>query len=168
MEENEEVQNSNQQQTNPQQPNQQSFEETLATYQDQWVKDIEYMNEQMRDLPKLVDLMTYVHTKRQKAVELRTVMTSRILLPRTKQYTASYAQMYNNIKSGANGLRYTSDNAINIQIEAQLGDQKYYIDLLKEFIDFMEETIKTIDNIIFGITSRIKSYELLNGINNKY
>ena len=70
--------------------------------------------------------------------------------------------MYNAYKTGEKGIRYTSDSSIQIQIEAALAQDRAVIEQLREFLDYMVETIKTIDNLIYGINTKVTIYKIMN------
>lgn len=140
-----------------------SLESKLSAFQDKWTDSIKDLNVQMKSLPTLADMMNEVYMKRQDAIDVY-YGTMKILSARTRDYKSKAAVIYNAIKSGQNGLRYSNESAINIQIEARLSAEKEVIDLLTNFTNFMKETIQTIDNIIYGINSKIKIHELINGL----
>ena len=140
-----------------------SLEDKLSAIQDKWVNSVHDLNAAMKTLPSLNDLLNKVYASRQDAVDYyHSLMTT--LMALSRKYNADRVELYKNLKMGTNGLRYTNETAINNQIEAVLIDQKKQIQLINNHIEYMKETIKTIDNMIFGIGQKIKVYELLNGI----
>lgn len=141
----------------------QSLDEKLTDLQDKWTDNIKALNEQMKNLTSIDGLLNEVYSKRQDAVDLY-YGTYKILSKQTREYRANAAQIYNALKTGSNNIRYTNDNAINMQIEAQLSDKKDIIDTLTSFTNYMKDTIQTIDNIIYGINSKIKIYEMIHGM----
>lgn len=143
---------------------QKSLDETLAAHREQWVKDITELNEMMKNLPKLDELMNIVYSTRQKAVDYYFGMNN-VILNRTKLYKKRYSDMFNSIKiNGLNGMRFTTDQSISRVVEAELGQEKEMIDILTNHNKYMESTIETIDNIIYGINQKIKIHEILNGL----
>lgn len=155
------VQNPSQiQQTQSQSP---TLSNQVANLQDKWTDIVKGLNDQMKNLQSIDGLLNEVYSKRQEAVDLWFGM-NKILNERQRDYKGKVAVKYNFFKSGQNGLRYTNENAISIQIESQLQPEKECIDILANFTNFMSETLKTIDNIIYGINNKIKIYELLNGV----
>ena len=141
----------------------QPLDEKLADLQDKWTDEIKNLNDQMKTLTSIDGLLNEVYAKRQDAVDLY-YGTYKILARQTREYRTSAAAIYNNIKTGANNIRYTNENAINMQVESQLADKKDIIDLMTSFTNFMKDTIQTIDNIIYGINSKIKVYEMMHGM----
>lgn len=150
-------------QNNIQQNKQPTLEEKLADLQDKWTDNIKKLNDQMKNLQSIDGLLNEIYSMRQDAVDLY-YGTYKILSKQTREYRTAAATIYNNIKSGANNIRYTNDNAINMQVESQLSDKKDIIDVMTSFTNFMKDTIQTIDNIIYGINSKIKIYEMMHGI----
>lgn len=143
--------------------NNQSLEVSLSNLQDKWTDIIKQLNEQMKTLPELDTMMNEVYMKRQEALDLY-YGTMKIQSARTRDYKNKAAIIYNALKGGQNGLRYTNEAAITMQIEAKLSAEKECIDLLSNFTNFMKETVQTIDNIIYGINAKIKIYEMINGL----
>lgn len=141
-----------------------SLDETLTAHRQQWVKEIADLNEMMKNLPKLDELMNVVYSTRQNAVDYYFGMNN-VILNRTKQYKKRYSDMFNSIKiNGLNGMRFTTDQSISRVVEAELGQEKEMIDILTNHNKYMESTIETIDNIIYGINQKIKIHEILNGL----
>lgn len=157
---NADVQNDSQQDS--QQP--QTMTDKLIALRQEWTSEVEALNENMKNLAQVDHVINIIYTKRQKAVDLY-YGTLGVMHKQLRVYKQQYAGLYNSYKSGQqNGLRYGSDTAISTQIEAQLNDYKEIIDQLKDFTDFMWETIKSIDGIQYAIGHKIKVYELMNGV----
>lgn len=146
-----------------QQP-QQSVDEILTEQRAKWTKEIDDLNASMASLVKVDELMNTVYSKRQAAVDYYYAMNN-VILKQSKEYKASFNKMFNEIKiNGFNGMRFTSDQAIQRQVEVELQDKKELIDLLVSQNAFIKETIATIDNIIYAIKDKIKIKEMLNGM----
>lgn len=141
----------------------QSLEASLSNLQDKWTETVRQLNEQMKTMPGLDTMMNEVYMRRQDAIDLY-YGTMKIQSARTRDYKVKASNIYNALKSGQNGLRYTNEAAITMQIEAKLQAEKECIDLLTNFTNFMKETVQTIDNIIYGINPKIKIYEMINGL----
>lgn len=143
-----------------------SLEDTLANQRAFWVSEITNLNEGLKTMPKLDEMLNTVYIKRQNAVDYYYAMNG-VVLKQTKEYKAQYNSMFNSIKvNGFNGIRLNTDQAISRQVECELQDKKEVIDLLNNHNNFMKETIQTIDNIIYGINQKVKIHALINGINN--
>lgn len=148
-------------QTINQQQQNSSLEDKLIQLREEWENEIATMNEEMKTLPKLNDLINVIYTKRQKLVDLY-YGTMGVLKKQVRLYTVKYAELYNQLKMNAQ-IRYT-ETALANQIEAQLMPLKEVIENLKTFTEFVYETMKTLDNMIYGVNNKIKIYELMNGL----
>ena len=150
--------------TNEQQQQQPGkISDKLVELRTEWTAEVESLNAELKTLPKLNDLLNVIYIKRQKAVDLYYGMMG-VMQKQNREYRAQYADMYNKLKAGQNGIRYTNDSAISVQIDAQLINKKEIIDELKIFTDFMWETIKSIDNLIYGLNTKVKIYEMMHGV----
>lgn len=138
-----------------------SLEDKLIQLREEWENEIATMNEEMKTLPKLNDLINVIYTKRQKLVDLY-YGTMGVLKKQVRLYTVKQAELYNQLKMNAQ-IRYT-ETALATQIEAQLMPQKEVIENLKTFTEFVYETMRTLDNMIYGINQKIKIHELINGL----
>lgn len=149
---------------NTQQQNQPlTLAEKLTSLRQSWSQEVESLNNDMVKLPTLDKLLNVVYTKRQQAVELYT-STLTVLNKQVRLYKQKYAEVYNNFKLGTNGIRYSNESSIQTQCEASLISEKEIIDELKTFTDYMWETVKTIDSLMYGIQHKMKIYEIQNGL----
>lgn len=144
---------------NTQQP--QTLESKFTALRQEWTVVIEELSTMMKNPMSIDSLLNVVYTKRQKAVELHGG-TNVIYGKRLRAYKTQYAGLYNAYKAGEKGIRYTSDASIQVQIEAALAQERDVIEQLREFLDYMVETIKTIDNLIYGINTKVTIYKILN------
>lgn len=143
----------------PQEP-QETLEGYVHRHQDAWSACVAELNGGLKKFSELPDLLYVVYTKRQNAwdyyFELLYYITDM-----EKTYRKAYADRYNYYKTNAQ-IRYSSDLSIKMQIEADLGEELYKIEVLKNHSEYMKETIKTIDDIIYAISNRIKIEEMIN------
>lgn len=154
--------NNNQQTTTQQQPL--TLEEQLNEHRNKWTNEITSLNEMMKTLPKVNDLLGIVYMKRQEAVDYYHSMNT-VILKQMREYKRQSLNMFNTIKiSGYNGVRLPNDSAIQKVVEVELIDEKSIIDLLTNHNNFIKESIATIDNLIYGINQKIKLGEILNGL----
>lgn len=141
-----------------------TLEDKLKQYQDKWTNEITELNNMMKTLPRLDDLLNIVYTKRQEAVDYYHSMNS-IILKQTKDYKLEFNTICTNIRvSGLNGIRMQNDTAITKHVEGVLIEKKLAIELLANHNTYIKETIQTIDNMIYGINQKIKLAEILNGL----
>lgn len=139
-----------------------TLEDYISTHQKTWSALVTEMNSKMKKFADLPDLQNVVYAKRQDALDYYFILLGKIS-SLVKDYKSKYAAKYNYYKVSSQ-IRYSSDAAINAQIDADLGQEKYNIELLDNHAKYMQETIKTIDSIIYGINNRIRVEELISGL----
>ena len=140
----------------------QTLEDYILTHQQQWSAIIADLNGKMKHFADLADLQNVIYSRRQNALDYYFGMLSKIS-SLSRDYKLKYSQKYNYYKTQAQ-IRYSSEAAINAQIDSDLKDDKYQIELLDQHTKYMLETIKTIDSIIYAINNRIRIEELINQV----
>lgn len=139
-----------------------TLEEYIAQHQQQWSNVISEMNGMMKKFTDLPDLQMTIYSKRQNALDYYFNLLYQISAM-SKEYKKQYAVKYNNYKVNSQ-IRYNSDTAINAQIASDLADVSYKLTLLENHSKYMQETIKTIDNLIYAISNRIRIEELIQNV----
>ena len=139
-----------------------TLEEYIAQHQQQWSNVILEMNNMMKKFVDLPDLQITIYSKRQNALDYYFNLLYQISAM-SKEYKKQYAAKYNNYKVNSQ-IRYNSDTAINAQIASDLADVSYKLTLLENHSKYMQETIKTIDNLIYAISNRIRIEELIQNV----
>lgn len=140
-----------------------TFTEKLVELRQKWTEEVIQLNSEMKDLTTVNKLLNVIYGKRQEAVDLYH-STNHVYLNQMMKYKQKYAALYNNFKTGSNGIRYTNETAIQTQIESVLADHRQILDELKNFLDFIWETVKSIDGLQYSISHKIKIHEILNGL----
>ena len=136
-----------------------NLEEFIAAKQADWAKKIKDLNDKFKSIPLLSDLTTTIYTTRQDLQEYHKSMLMKCA-SLNREYKKKYAELYNSYKTTSQ-IKYTSDQAINAQIAAQLADFNYTMELMNHHTNYIDETIKTVDNLIYGIKNRIDIEQLL-------
>ena len=139
-----------------------TLEEYIAQHQQQWSNVILEMNGMMKKFTDLPDLQMTIYSKRQNALDYYFNLLYQISAM-SKEYKKQYAAKYNSYKVNSQ-IRYNSDTAINAQIASDLADISYKLTLLENHSKYMQETIKTIDNLIYAISNRIRIEELVQNV----
>ena len=145
------------------------IEAKFTERRDYWIKWIEDMNNSLKSIDTVVNLQGVVYTKRQEAVENYHSLAATIA-KYSKKYKENSARLYKDIRlmktaQGAATFMFTTESAIREQIESQLSDDKYLIDIMESHLGYLDNTIKTIDGIIFAINNRIRIEEIKIGKN---
>lgn len=139
-----------------------TLEEYIAQHQQQWSNVILEMNNMMKKFTDLPDLQMTIYSKRQNALDYYFNLLYQISAM-SKEYKKQYAAKYNSYKVNSQ-IRYNSDTAINAQIASDLADVSYKLTLLENHSKYMQETIKTIDNLIYAISNRIRIEEIIQNV----
>lgn len=148
--------------TNTEQAQPATLEEYIAQHQQQWSSVISEMNLMMRKFSDLPELQMTIYSKRQNALDYYFNLLHQVS-SMSKEYKKQYATKYNSYKVNSQ-IRYNSDAAINAQIASDLADITYKLNLLENHAKYMQETIKTIDNLIYAISNRIRIEELIQNV----
>lgn len=140
------------------------LEDGFTQRREYWMNWISEMSKCLKYMDKLADLQVEIYSRRQEALENYHTL-SNILAKRAKVYKEKYASIYNSLRPlkvspGSTTFMYGTERAISDQIDAQLSSDKYIIDLTESQMNYMSETIKTIDGIIYSINNRIKIEEI--------
>lgn len=115
----------------------------------------------MQDVKHLSELIHVVYSERQVTLEYYHTILQH-LSKLNKEYKKEYAKQYNKFKFEVN-QRYNTEQAITTQVSSALSDFIYKIELLNNHAKYIGETVKTIDDIIYGIQNRIRLEEILIG-----
>ena len=127
----------------------------------QWTDKINNLSVKMKKIPDIVELQTLVYTERQRAVEYYHYLLS-FLYRINKSYRKQFAEKYD-YYTYRSQKRFPNERNKEIQIMAELRDIIFKKELLENHSKFMDKTISTMDNIIFGIKSRIEVEQIMNG-----
>ena len=128
-----------------------------------WNENIKQLTTKLKNIADIPELQNLVYYSRQDAVDYYYALSAQYAAF-VREYKIAYATTYNSLKSGSNGLRYTTEASINAQIESILNEKKYVLDLYENHIAYMKDTIKSLDNIIYGINNRIELEKLIQGV----
>lgn len=140
----------------------QTLEDYINLHQSQWSELIADISKKLKNFHDIPELQNIVYSKRQDALDYYFGLLSKISIL-SKDYKVQYAHKYNAYKT-ASQIRYSSDAAINAQIASDLCDTIYKSELLSNHARYMQETIKTIDDVIYAINNRIRVEELIQDI----
>ena len=127
---------------------------------DEWTTRVKEMSDRMRDIYSVADLQVDLYSYRQVAVEYtHTLMThlSKVnhkfraqKIERWEHYTRNY------------DLRMDKDPK-ELHIYVDIADINERREMLQNHLDFMRETVKSIDTMTFGIKYRIQLEEYKRG-----
>lgn len=141
-----------------------TFEDKLVSLESKWNDIIAELQGKMDNLLKLSELLNVIYGKRQDAVDYFYGVCKMLAKYKIK-YDQEYAARFRQYKiAGSDNVRYGTDSQIKMQIECDLSDMRLVCEILNSHIGFMKETIKNIDDIIYGINNKIRLHEMMNGL----
>ena len=138
-----------------------TLEDRFSRERIEWGGKIKGMSGKLRSAMDVAELMTEVYTERQRALEYYHYLIS-LLIKINKQYNKSFSDKYKFYKYESQE-RLPNDKVIQIRVNAELQDIKERREVFDNHAKFIDGTVKTIDNIIFGIKSRIEVEQIARG-----
>lgn len=141
-----------------------SSNDTLATRfrkeREDWITKIQEFSDNLRTVSQIGELMVEIYSQRQIAVEYSHTLMSH-LIKINKIYREKKHEKY---------IYYTQNYDVRLDKDTREGHIGYDLteviekrDMVQNHLDYFRETIKTIDNIIFGIKHRISLEEYRRG-----
>ena len=126
-----------------------------------WTKTIDKLSKSMKKVSDLPELQTIIYTERQTALDYYHYLVSLVvILSRTyrKQYNDKYD--YYTTKSQ---IRYPNEATKNNRILTDLSEIFQKKEMLENHIKASDNYIKTLDNIIYGISKRVDIENIIRG-----
>ena len=120
-----------------------------------WKDTILSMANKFKDMGKITELQVELYSNRQIVLEHSHYLQS-LLSKVTKTYRKSLGSKTVDFMNGDRKLKM---GETNILVEASVADIKEQIDLFESQIEYMQETKKNIDNMVFGLGHRIQLEE---------
>ena len=128
-----------------------------------WMTWVDGMSTHVKTMEGLQELQVEVYARRQEAVENYHNLSA-TLAKQTKLYKEKYNEIYNKVRlmkiPNTPNYVYNTEGALRQQVEGELSQEKYIIDIIENHINYLDQTIKTIDSMIYNITNRIKIEEI--------
>ena len=138
-----------------------SMESRFSKERIEWTAKIKELSTMMKQITEMSALMTTIYTDRQRAVEYHYYLLT-LLIKINKTYRKQYADKYD-YYTYKSQKRFPNERNKEIQIMSELGSIISTKENLENHQKFLSETIKSIDNIIFGIKNRIDVENIMNG-----
>jgi hypothetical protein len=146
---------------NPDIKSKESLEEIFEKERLEWTEKINQISLKMKNIFEISELMTYLYTERQRAVDYYHYLMS-WLIKMNRNYNKSYAEKWDYYTTKTQ-FRYPNETSKNNRIHVELADiieKRSHVDNHSKFI---LSTIQTIDNIIFAIPKRIEIEQISRG-----
>jgi len=139
----------------------QTLEDRFAGERFTWSAKLKEMSSKLRKALDVAELMTEIYTERQRALEYYHYLIS-LLIKINKNYKKSYAERHEYYSYKAQQL-LSNERQKEARIQADLGDLIEKREILDNHAKFMDGTVKTIDNLIFGMKTRIDIEQIARG-----
>lgn len=122
----------------------------------EWTEKIEKLSRRLKDIDEIAILQTEVYSERQHAVEYYHYLMT-LLANKNREYRKKYKERF---EFYSNSYDYRVKDDIKSTFIANDLSEIYSIkEALDNHMKFMDKTIGTVDNIIFGIKHRISLEE---------
>lgn len=140
---------------------QKTIEKKFSEERAEWNNKIQEMSNKLRKVMEIQELMTNIYTERQRALDYYYYLLSLISRINAK-YRKEYAKKYEHY-SFQSQKRFPNESTKNNQILSEMEDLVTTKETLGNHAKFMEDTVKTIDNLIYGIKYRIEVEQISRG-----
>lgn len=138
-----------------------SLEIRFAKERKEWTEKVKNMSTMMKKIVDVAELMTTLYTERQRAVEYYHYLLS-LLSNINKTYRKQFAEKYD-FYSYKTQKRFPNEKVKEIQIMADLAPTVSLREQIENHSRFIDKTVGTVDNIIFGIKNRVEIEQILRG-----
>lgn len=130
-----------------------TFADKFTEERETWRVTVKEIATRFRSVENLAEVQVDLYSRRQEAVEYQFKLIG-IVNKLKKSYVVEYKEAFD--KAGKNeDLRY-SEKEKTKAAESATAETKYKMDSVSSQIDYFRETIKTLDNMIFGVKHRIE------------
>lgn len=126
----------------------------------QWTSDVRGIASRFKIVENMAEVQVDLYSTRQQAVDYMqqlSVLQSRL----KKNYESDWKKAYDDLALNQD-FRYNERERAKFASE-RTSTSKLKIDILQSHIEFFRETIKTIDNMIFGVKHRIEIEDFKRG-----
>ena len=124
-----------------------------------WVKKIKDHTSNFKTIEKITELQAELFYDRQIILEQKHKLYEK-LIKRNNDLTRSKKNVIIDILTKTD-IKFTAKDK-DICIDSELSEKVEISQIIENHINYLEQTIKTIDNIIYGIKYRLNLYEITN------
>ena len=146
---------------NPDVPKEESLEDKFARERLEWSGKIDEMTKKVKPVFEIPELMTYLYTERQRAIEYYHYLIS-LMITMNRKYNAAYMERQEYYTTKAQ-IRYPNESTKHTKILVDLADMVEKRAVVDNHSKFMTQTISTIDNIIWAIPKRVEIEQIARG-----
>lgn len=139
---------------------QENFEDTFNRERTEWTERIRELSIRMKNIREMAEVQVDLYSDRQKLLEYAYKLGQIVSRQNAKYRSDKRTKMI--YYSEEHNVRYGSNEKTSL-IEGDLSDLKKKIDIVDNHVSFVNETIKTVDHMLYGIKSRISLEEFMRG-----
>lgn len=137
------------------------LDERLTSKRTQWKNKINELTSKLKNLEGIADLLNEVYSQRQIAVDYYHYLVS-LYARINKKYRKDYALKYNTYTWNSQ-RRYPNEKTKVNQILTEMELIVMQKELISNHLKYMDNTIQTIDKLLFGIKYRIDIEQINRG-----
>jgi hypothetical protein len=139
---------------------QENFEDAFNRERTEWTERIRELSIRMKNIREIAEVQVDLYSDRQKLLEYAYKLGQIVSKQNAKFRSDKRTKMI--YYSEEHNVRYGSNEKTSL-IEGDLSDLKKKIDIVDNHVSFVNETIKTVDHMLYGIKSRISLEEFMRG-----
>jgi hypothetical protein len=117
-----------------------------------WKDQVVDMAKRMKNISELAELQVDLYTYRQEAIEYYYNLNLAVI-KLEKKYSKLKKRLVEELND--KDVRYAKTD-MNAIVDGSSADHKHHIEIVKSQSSYLYETVKTIDNMIFGVKHRIE------------
>jgi uncharacterized coiled-coil DUF342 family protein len=138
-----------------------SLEQQFARERLEWNNKIKELSSHLKNIQSIPELMINIYTERQTASEYYHYLLS-MLVKLNKEYRREYDGKWN-FYTYKTDIRYPNEQSKTNRIQVDLENMVIKREMINNHAKYIEATVKTIDNIIYGVQARIKVEDINRG-----
>jgi len=138
-----------------------SLQERFFKERLEWNDKIADMSVKMRKITEIPELMTYLYTERQRAVEYYHYLIS-LLIILGKKYKIQYDERWQ-FYTYKSQIKYPSETLKGNRIKVDLADLYEKREILENHSKFIEKTATSLEHIIWAVPKRIEIEQIARG-----
>jgi hypothetical protein len=128
------------------------IKERFIEERSKWKERVVDMAQRMRNMSGLPELQVDLYTYRQEAIEYYYNLNLAVI-KLEKKYSKLKRKLVEEVND--RDVRYGKTD-MNVIVDGASADHKHHIEIVRSQASYLHETVKTIDNMIFGIKHRIE------------
>jgi hypothetical protein len=134
------------------------FSRDFQFEREEWTEKIRVLSVRMKNIRELADVQVELYSSRQMLLELYSKL-GQVMVKLNAKYRKDKADRLKHYSESVQ-IKYGA-NEKTLLIEGDLSELKERMDMVDSQISFFNETMKTVDHMLYGVKSRISLEEYL-------